>query len=101
MDEIRNAGADVLAVSVDSVEDSARLAEGLGLEFSLLSDAQRAAIADWQVVHEGGRPGGGSIARPAAFLIEPDGTISWRHLPDDWRVRLRPEQVLEVLADRR
>ena len=101
MNEIRDAGADVLAVSVDSVEESARLASGLGLEFPLLSDAQRTAIADWRVVHEGGRPGGGAIARPAAFLVEPDGTISWRHLPDDWRVRLRPEQVLEALATRR
>lgn len=80
------------------MEESARLASGLGLEFPLVSDSQGRAIADWQVVHEGGRPGGGSIARPAAFVVEPDGTISWRHLPDDWRVRLRPEQVLEVLA---
>jgi peroxiredoxin len=85
-------------VSVDTIEDNARLAEGLGLEFPVLSDVERRAISAWGVVHDGGQPGGGAIARPASFLVERDGTISWRSLTDNWRVRLRPEQVLEALA---
>jgi hypothetical protein len=56
-----------------------------------------AAIAAWGQVHENGKPGGGAIARPAFFLVEPDGTISWRQLTDDYRVRVRPEDVLEAL----
>jgi len=51
------------------------------------------------LVHENGKPGGGAIARPAVFLVEPDGTISWRRLTDNWRVRVRPEDVLEALRD--
>ena len=39
----------------------------------------------------------GAIARPALFLVEPDGIISWRRLTDDYRVRMRPEEVLEAL----
>jgi len=87
----------VVAVSVDTNEESARLAEGLGLEFPILSDVQEEAIRTWGLVHENAKPGGGAISRPAIFLVEPDGTISWRRLPDDYRVRLRPEDVLEVL----
>jgi peroxiredoxin len=87
----------VVAVSVDTSEESARLAEGLGLEFPILSDVQEEAIHTWGLVHENGKPGGGAISRPAIFLVEPDGTISWRRLTDDYRVRLRPEDVLEVL----
>ena len=49
-------------------------------------------------MHEGGKPGGGVIARPAAYIVEPDGTISWRRLTEDYRVRLRPEHILEALA---
>lgn len=85
-------------MSVDTSEESARLAEGLGLEFPLLSDVERRAIQDWGLVHEGGKPGGGAIARPALFIVEPDGRISWRSLTENWRVRVRPEQVLEVLT---
>ena len=48
-------------------------------------------------MHENGKPGGGAIARPAVFLVEPDGIISWRRLTDDYRVRVRPEDVLEAL----
>jgi peroxiredoxin len=87
----------VVAVSVDTSEESARLAEELDLEFPILSDVQENAIRAWGLVHENGKPGGGAISRPAIFLVEPEGTISWRRLTDDYRVRLRPEDVLEVL----
>ena len=87
----------MLAVSVDTNEASALLAERLGLEFPILSDVQEEAIRAWGLVHENGKPGGGAIARPAVFLVEPDGTISWRRLTDDYRVRVRPEDILEAL----
>jgi len=97
--EINAAGAEVIAVSVDTIEESARLASGLGLEFPLLSDVERKAITAWGLVHEGGKPGGGAIARPAIFLVEPDGTISWRSVTENYRVRVRPEHVLEALGN--
>ena len=97
MTEINAAGAEVIAVSVDTIEESARLASGLGLEFPLLSDVERKVINTWGVVHEGGKPGGGAIARPAIFLVEPDGTISWRSVTENYRVRVQPEHLLEAL----
>ena len=97
MSDINAAGAEVVAVSIDTNEESARLADGLGLEFPILSDVQEEAIRTWGLVHENGKPGGGAISRPAIFLVEPDGTISWRRLTDDYRVRLRPEELLGVL----
>ena len=87
----------MVAVSVDTIEENARLAERLGLEFPILSDVQGNAIRVWGVVHENAKPGGGAIARPAVFLVEQDGTISWRRLTDDYRVRVRPEEILGVL----
>jgi len=95
--EIQNTGAEVIAVSVDTIEESARLADGLGLDFPILSDVEQRAIHDWGLVHEGGRPGGGAIARPAIYIVEPGGRISWRNLTDNWRVRVRPERLLEIL----
>ena len=97
MSDIKATGTEVVAVSVDTNEESARLADGLGLEFPILSDVQEEAIRTWGLVHENGKPGGGAISRPAIFLVGPDGIISWRRLTDDYRVRLRPEELLEVL----
>ena len=85
-------------MSVDTIEESALLAAGLGLEFPLLSDVERQAILDWGLVHEGGKPGEGAIARPAIFIVEPDGRISWRSLTENYRVRVRPEHVLDALV---
>ncbi len=86
-------------MSVDTVEQNRELAEGLGLTFPVLSDAGRTAIAAWGIVHAGGGIGGTDIARPATFLVEPDGTVSWRNLTDNWRVRVRPEHVFDALAN--
>ena len=87
----------MLAISVDTNEESTLLAERLGLEFPILSDVQEEAIRTWGLVHENGKPGGRAIARPAIFLVEPDGTISWRRLTDDYRVRVRPEDIPDLL----
>ena len=87
----------MLAISVDTNEESTLLAERLGLEFPILSDVQEEAIRTWGLVHENGKPGGGAISRPAIFLVEADGIISWRQLTDDYRVRARAGDLLEVL----
>ena len=37
---------------------------------------------------------------PADFplLLDREGAVAWRHLTENWRVRVRPEQVLEQLS---
>lgn len=87
----------MVAIAVDPVADNRRLADGLGLEFPVLSDADREAIADWGVVHAGGGLGGSDIARPAVFVVGPDGIVRWRNLTDNWRVRTRPDAILAAI----
>jgi len=99
--DIREAGSEVVAVSVDPIEDAAKVAARLELDFPVLSDSGREAIAAYGVVHAGGGIGGTDIARPATFLIGPDGTVLWRDLTDNWRVRVRPERILEAIEDTR
>ncbi len=74
------------------------MVEKLGLEFPVLSDPSAEVISAYGVLHPGGGMGGGDIARPAEFLVGSDGTIRWRQLTENWRVRARPEQILEVLG---
>jgi peroxiredoxin len=84
----------VIAISVDTPEQSEHLREAQGYTFPILSDAQREVIRRWDLVHEHGGEDGADIARPAEFLIDPSGKVRWVNLTDDYRVRTRPQQVL-------
>ena len=41
---------------------------------------------------------GGDIARPAVFILDRRGVVQWRDVTDNWRVRVRPETILEQLS---
>lgn len=53
-------------------------------------------IGRYDLVHSVGEELGGNIARPAEFLIDTSGTVRWLNLTDNYWVRARPEQILEV-----
>lgn len=83
-------------MSVYPAEVTAEKLASAGIEYPLLADPDLVAIDAYGVRHPGGM--GHDIARPATFLIDRRGRIAWRDLTDNWRVRLRPERVLEQLA---
>ncbi len=98
VDEIEAAGAAVLAVSVDPPHTSAELAAELDLGFPLLCDPGLAAVDAYGLRHEGAGPEGRAVARPATFVLDRDGVVRWRDLTDNWRIRVRPDRILEQLA---
>ena len=95
-DEFQAADADILAISVDLPEQSAEIVEAYGLTFPVLSDPGAETIRAFGVLHEAGGPYG-DIARPASFILDREGNIVWRDLTENWRVRVRPDRVLEEL----
>lgn len=94
---IRNQGGEVLAISTDTVEDAARLARRRKIDFPLLADPELSVIDAYGLRHEKGGPYG-DVARPAVFILDRDGRVAWRDLTGNWRVRVRPEEVLRVLG---
>jgi peroxiredoxin len=84
----------VIAISVDTPEQSQHLRETQGYTFPILSDAKDEVIRRWDLVHPHGGPDGVDIARPAEFLIDSSGKVRWVNLTEDFRVRARPQQVL-------
>jgi alkyl hydroperoxide reductase subunit AhpC len=84
----------VIAISVDSPEDSEKLRRSQGYTFPILSDAQEDVIRRWDLVHLHGRRDGADISRPAEFLIDPSGKVRWVNLTEDFVVRARPEEAL-------
>jgi peroxiredoxin len=87
----------VVAISVDSAEESRRLAQTRGYTFPILSDPGAKTIRAYGVIHERGGEERRDIARPAEFLVDDTGTIRWVNLAESVLARLRPESVLHVI----
>jgi len=85
-----------VAISVDSPEDSRNLAQHQGYTFTILSDRNADTIRRYDLVHAKAGIRGEDIARPAEFLIDSSGTVRWINLTENYWIRARPEQVLEV-----
>ena len=85
-----------MAISVDSPETSRNLMQQQGYTFTFLSDPNAEAIRRFDLVHAGQGEGGHDIARPAELLVDSTGTVRWVHLTENYWVRVRPEQVVEV-----
>lgn len=90
-------GVRVVAVSVDPPEVTSGHAAKRGYTSTFLSDPKAEVIRRYDLLHEKGGPGGAGIARPAEFLIDPSGTVRWRNLTEDYKVRVRGQQVLDAL----
>lgn len=86
----------MVAVTVDPPEATREHLAKLGLSFPFLIDQGAQVTRRYGLVHEGAGPGGADIPRPAELLIDPTGTIRWVELTEDYRVRTRPEEVLEA-----
>ena len=96
MDQFKQAGVRPVAISVDSREESRNLSQQQGYTFTFLSDPNAEVIKRYDLVHAGAGENGRDIARPAEFLIDSSGTVRWINLTENYWVRARPEQVLEV-----
>ena len=83
-----------VAISVDAPTVSAELARKVGYTFPILSDRDATVIRRYDLLHKGAGQGGGDVARPAEFLIDRTGTVRWRDLTEDYRVRARVETML-------
>ena len=96
MDKFNEVGIRPVAISVDSPEVSRNLAQSAGYTFPFLSDQNVEVIRRYDLVHAGAGESGHDISRPAEFLIDSSGTVRWINLTENYWVRARPEQVLEV-----
>jgi len=92
--DFQGKGVAVVAISVDSNEESRKLAQSQGYTFPLLSDPGAKTIRAYRVLHPQGGEEGRDIARPAEFLVDSAGKVVWSHFSADLLARLRPEAVL-------
>ena len=96
LDKLSEVGIRPVAISVDPPDVSRDHAKQQGYTFPLLSDQNVEVIKRYDLVHAGAGENGHDIARPAELLLDSTGTVRWINLTENYWVRARPEQVLEV-----
>ena len=98
LDEFRAAGAQIIAISPDSVEKNVGVVEKLDLGFRVLSDESLEAIQAFGLLHVPPGMDGRRITRPATFILN-GGQILWRNLTSNYRIRPRAGDVLAALRE--
>jgi peroxiredoxin len=94
--KLEEVGIRPVAISVDTTEESRDLCQKAGYTFSFLSDPKADVIRRYDLLHAGAGIEGQDVSRPAEFLVDSSGTVRWVNLTENYWVRARPEQVLEV-----
>lgn len=84
----------MVAISVDPPADTRKHVDKMGWTYTFLSDPGAKVIRDYGLLHAFSEEQ--KIARPGEFLVDPTGTVRWRDLTEDYRVRARPESVIEA-----
>jgi peroxiredoxin len=83
-----------VAISVDALEVSHKLADKAGYTFPILSDPGATVIRRYDLLHKGGGPDSSDISRPAEFLVDSAGIVRWTNFTEDIRVRARADEML-------
>jgi peroxiredoxin len=89
----KDAGAEVIAVSVDSREDAMQAVSSLGLTFPVLYDTDAAAASSWGVFNLLGD----GVAAPATFVFDATGALRAFRIGKDAGDRPHAEEVIEVI----
>jgi peroxiredoxin len=93
-DKVKQAGAELIAVSVDEQSYAWSMAQTTGAKFQILSDAEKKTIAAYGIVNAAEHDG---IAHPSIFVLDKEGKIRYMHVGKDPQDRPTDEAiVLEV-----
>ncbi len=91
----------ILAVSIDSHEDSRKFVQKLkerfagDLDFPLLEDKNHKVIDRYGILN----PDGKGWPHPATYLIDQRGIVRWKFIETDYKKRPINEQILAALRE--
>ena len=90
-DKIKQAGAELIAVSVDEQSFAWSMAQTTGARFQILSDADKKTITEYGIVNAAEH---GGIAHPSIFILDKEGKIRYMHVGKDAQDRPPDETIL-------
>jgi peroxiredoxin len=94
----------IIALSVDSVEDLQKMVDRISADdsiaprFPFLTDPGHRVIDRYGLFNPDD-PNGRQITHPATYLIDRDGVVRWKHVEVDYAVRPTNEDILAALAE--
>ncbi len=114
LDEIRAAGATLVAISPETPDNALSTRDKQGLEFVVLTDANNAVAREYGVVFDLTEPvhenynenfqldawngqASGELPLAATYVIDRDGVIRWAFLDADYRERADPDEAVAAL----
>jgi peroxiredoxin len=79
-DKIKQAGAELFAISVDEPSYAWSMAQTTGAKFQILSDAEKKTITEYGIVNAAEH---GGIAHPSVFILDKEGRIRYMYVGKD------------------
>ena len=92
-----DAGATIYGVSVDSPFAQNAFCERLGLEYGLLSDANRELIQRYDVSMDWEKYGLDAVAKRAVFVVDDDRRVAYRWVVDGTKTEPDYDEVTEAV----
>lgn len=101
VDDFRDAGFGVVAMTYDAPEVIREFREGAGIEYPLLSDIDARSVQALGILNEEYEPGDSAygIPHPGVFVLDGSGTIREKIFIEGYDTRLHAESVLETARE--
>ena len=96
--QIREQGAEILAIAVTATFSQQTFAASLGVDFPLLSDWERTVCSDYGVRYDVWK-GHSGVAKRSVFVLGRDGIVRYRWVTDDAAVQPDFDAVLAVVRE--
>ena len=93
--DLRAAGAELVAISVDDAARTEPVRQELGIKFPLLCDTSREVVKKYGLLNSGEK---GGIALPASFVIDRERVVRFRAL-EAVASRVSVDQLLELVRE--
>jgi peroxiredoxin len=93
-DKLKQAGADLIAISVDDQSFAWSMGQTTGAKFQILSDSDKKVITTYGILNAEEH---GGIAHPSIFLVDKMGRIRFMHVGKDPQDRPSDEAILEEI----
>ncbi len=94
-DRLGQAGVQVAAIVVDEQSKNLAMVQKLFLPFPILSDPDARVIHSYDVWN----PTDGGVAKPALFLVRPDGSVAFEYVGTDFADRPEDEELVAAVAE--
>jgi peroxiredoxin len=92
--KIKQAGADLIAISVDDQSFAWSMGQTTGAKFQILSDSDKKVITSYGILNAEEH---GGIAHPSIFVVDKTGRIRFLHVGKDPQDRPSDEVIIEEI----